>query len=123
MDNTESTQLVLDIIEKVRSNDHLPFKFILSWQEFSYYRKLAVSTQLIAKTMQDSANRLFKEYCKDVIAGISDFNKLLAYKQLLGIKAFYEQDLKVTQQMLDEYSEYLEKGNFWYSFLGGRREL
>jgi hypothetical protein len=123
MDNTESTQLVLDIIEKVRSNDSQPFKFILSWQEFSYYRKLAVSTQLIAKTMQDSANRLFKEYCKDVIAGISDFNKLLAYIQLLDIKAFYERDLKTLQQMLDEYSEYLEKGNFWYSFLGGRREL
>ena len=123
MDNTETTQLVLDILEKAQSNNHQPFQFILCWREFAYYRKLTVSTQLIIKTLQDSATGLFKEYCKDVIAGISDVDKLLAYLQLLDIKAFYEQDLKTIQQMLNEYTEYLEKGNFWYSFLGGMREL
>ena len=122
MDSTETTQLVLDILEKAQSNNHQPFQFILCWREFAYYRKLAVSTQLIIKTLQDSATGLFKEYCKDVIAGISDITKLFAYARLQEIIAFYEKDLKTIKQMLDDYDYYLGDGHFWYSFLGGQRE-
>jgi hypothetical protein len=66
---------------------------------------------------------LFKDYCKDVTAGISDLTKLLAYSQLLDIIAFYENDLKTVQAMLSDYDTYLREGNFWSAFFGGRRVL
>lgn len=120
--NDESTkQLIAEIINKAQSGYSQPFRFILFWEEYRYYRSFIRSTRLIIKTLHTSANRLFKKYCKDIIAGISDVNKLLAYSELLNIIAFYENDLQTVQKMLAEYEEYLGEGNFWHAFFGGRR--
>ena len=124
MNNSDAEQLILDIITKAREGKAQQFQLIVSWSDCVYYRRYKTSTKLIIKTLQDSANNLFKEYCQDVIKGISELTKLLAYIQLLDIKAFYENELIVIQQMLDEYDNYLgDWGNFWYAFLGGRRQL
>jgi hypothetical protein len=123
MTDAETTRLISDIIAKAQEGKAHPFRFILYWSEFKYYRRWIVSTKLIIKTLKASANKLFKEYCKDIIAGISDVMKLLTYSELLEIIAFYENDLKTVQQMLDDYDKYLGEGNFWYAFFGGRREL
>lgn len=123
MNDTEATRLILDIINKAKEGKAHPFRPILYWSEFRYYRRWIRSTKLVIRTLRSSAKKLFKEYCGDVIAGISDINKLLAYSQLLEIIAFYENDLKTVRAMLNDYDTYLGEGNFWYSFLGGRRYL
>ena len=74
--------------------------------------------------MRTSANKLFKEYCKGVIAGISDVTKILAYEQMLDIIAFYEEELETIQSMVDDYDEYLN--NFWNyigALFGERRDV
>jgi hypothetical protein len=123
MNDTETTQLILDIINKAQEGRAQPFRPILYWSEYRYYRGWVRSTKLVIKTLRSSAKKLFKEYCKDVTAGISELTKLLAYSQLLDIIAFYDNDLKTVQAMLADYDTYLDDGNFWYSFLGGRRIL
>jgi hypothetical protein len=70
-----------------------------------------------------SSKRLFKSYCEDVIAGISDVNKILGYSQLLDIIAFYENELNTLQFMLADYTDYLEKGNFLNAIFGERRDV
>jgi hypothetical protein len=121
MTDTEAKQLLLEILEQAQEGKSIKFQFIKSWAEFRYYHRLKLSTTLVIKTLKASANNLFTEYCQDVIDGISDLNKLLAYSQLRDIIAFYEKDIETLQQMLAEYDEYLGEGNFWYSFLGGER--
>lgn len=122
MTDIEEQQLVLDIINKAHEGKIQVFRPIVCWEEFRYYLGYTRSNRLIIKTLKTSAKSLFKEYCQDVIEGISDINKLLAYRQLLEIKEFYEKDLAVVKQMLDDYDEYL--GNhFWYSLFGGRRDV
>lgn len=123
MNDAETEQLILDIITKAQKGQAQPFRSILYWREFRYYTKWVRSTKLVIKTLELSANKLFKEYCQDVIVGISEVVKLLAYSQLLDIIEFYRKDLETVQSMLIEYDDYLGDGNFWYSFLGGRREL
>ena len=123
MNDTDATKLILDIITKAKEGSTQPFRSIRYWSEFRYYRKHAWTTKIIIKILRRSANKLFKEYCQDVIAGISDVKKLIAYNQLLDMVDFYRNELETIQAMLNEYDEYLGEGNFWYSFLGGRREL
>lgn len=124
MTDYETELLVQDIINKAMEGEPLPFRPILYWGEFRFYRKLSVSTKLVIKTLKTSANELFKSYCKDVIAGISDVTKMLAYSQLLDMTAFYENDLNTIQQMLDDYDEYLgDWRKFFGALLGERREL
>lgn len=125
MTEQETSLLIYEILNKALEGDALPFKLITCWNEFLYYLRWSRSTKIVIKTLKTSANKLFKEYCKDVIAGISDITKLLAYKQLLEITAFYENDLATVQKMLDEYDDYLNDwGNFWrHIFLRESRDL
>ena len=123
MTDATAKQLILDIINKAQEGQSHPFRPILYWSEFTYYRRWVRSTKLIIKTLKTSANNLFKEYCKEVVTGNSDVNKLLAYSQLLDIIKFYENDLNTVKRMLEDFDTYLGEGNFWYSFLGGRRDI
>lgn len=124
MTESESKQLLLDIINKAQSGEHLPFRPIVCWEEFRFTSRQVKSTKLVIRTLKASAKNLYKEYCRDVIAGISEISKLLAYSELCDIIAFYEEDLKTLQLMLDEYDKYLgDWGNFWHAFLGGRRNI
>ena len=122
MNDTDARHILLEIINQAQEGNSLQFQYIRSWQEFKFRWRQAKSTKVVIKTLQVSADNLFNEYCKDVITGISDVTKLFAYSELQAIIAFYENDLITLQEMLDDYDDYLGKGNFWYSFLGGERE-
>ena len=123
MTDLETTQLTQEIINKAQEGVIRPFSTIKFWSEFKYYRGLAKATKVVIKTLEVSAEKLFKEYCKDVIAGISDITKLLAYQQLLDIVDFYEEELKTIKAMVDDYDEYLGNlGNFIGAIFGERRD-
>ena len=118
MTDQDTTLLIYEILNKALEGDALPFKLITCWNEFLYYSRWSRSTKIVIRTLKNAANKLFKEYCKDVIAGISDITKLLAYTQLLDAAAFYENDLVTVQKMLDEYDDYCGNwGNFWQQVL------
>ena len=124
MTDQETTLIIQDIITKALENNAQQFQHILYWSDFRYYCKYAVANKLIIKTLQRSASKLFKAYCRTVIAGISDVTKLIAYQQLLDITDFYIDELKTVQAMLDDYDEYLEDwGNFFNAIFGGEREI
>ena len=123
MNDTDATQLLLAIIKQAQEGNSLKFHYITSWSELIEQYRFHKSTCLVIKTLEYSANRLFKGYCKDVIAGISDVNKLLAYEELLKIIEFYKNDLTTIERMLAEYKYYLKQGNFLFSFLGGERDI
>lgn len=123
MTDTDAKQVILEILNKAQEGRALSFRQIVYWTDYIEYLKLTRSTKLIIKTLEISAKNLFKEYCKDVIAGISDVNKLLAYSQILDIIAFYKNELNTLRQMIDDYDGYLGEGHFWYSFLGGQRDI
>jgi hypothetical protein len=122
MQQTEAQQLLLDLIEQAKK-PNTEFTFITTWSEFKFCWQNARATKLIIKTLESAVKKLFKDYCKDIIAGSADVNKLLATRQLEGIIAFYERELDTLKRMLDDYDEYLGQGNFWYSVLGGERNL
>lgn len=121
MTDQEITQVIQAIIDKAQEGKSQPYRTILYWSEFKYYRGLKKATKLVIETLRISSKKLLKSYCKDVIAGISDVNKILGYSQLLDIIDFYQEELETLEAMLTEYYDYLGEGNFWYSILGGRR--
>ena len=124
MNNQETTLIIQDIIAKAQEGEAHPFITITYWEEFRFYQRYAKSTAIIIKVLKTSADNLFKNYCRDVIAGISDITKLLAYTELLTVIAFYENELNTFKAMLNDYDEYLGNfRNFVYALFGGEREL
>ena len=124
MTDQEYTLIIQDIINRAQEGRAFPFRAIRYWGEFRYFQRYARSTRIIIHVLRTSANKLFKEYCKGVIAGISDVTKILAYEQMLDIIAFYEEELETIQSMVDDYDEYLN--NFWNyigALFGERRDV
>ncbi len=117
-------ELILEIIDNAQKLKYIEFHYITSWAEFRHYSKLITSTKFIIRALKSSANKLFDSYCKDVIAGISAVNKLLAYSQLQDIITFYKKDLDTLRKMVNEYDEYLGNlGNLIGALLGERRDI
>ena len=123
MQTTDVQELLLNILEQAQEGKLTEFKFITTWNEFISYWKISKSTKLVIRALRSGAKKLFKDYCSDVASGSADVNKLLTFSQLQDTIAFYENDLSTIKRMLDEYDDYLGKGNFWHSFLGGERIL
>ena len=123
MTDQESTLIIQEIVNKAKEGRALTFRPISYLSEFTYYYRLVISTKLVIKALKQAADNLFKEYCKDIIAGTSDFTKLLAYEQLLDIVAFYNNDLSTIQLMIIDYRDYLFSsfGSFIAAILGERR--
>ena len=122
MQQTEAQELLLNIIEHTKE-PHTPFTFIINWAEFRFCQQNHRATKLIIRTLESAAASLFKDYCRDVADGSADINKLLAVKQLEEVILYYEKELETLERMLNDYDEYLGQGNFWYSILGGERNL
>lgn len=122
MEQAEAQELLLEILTTAEEGKSIEFRLITSWAEFRFFQRSLRSTKLIIGTLKEAADKLFKTYCHEVSTGSADFTQLLAYPQLQEVIAFYERDIDTLQKMLDEYDEYLGKGNFWFSFLGGERE-
>ena len=123
MTQTDAQQLLLEIVEQAQQQKFTQFRLITSWADFKFYRNNAIATKLIIRMLKSSAKNLFKNYCKDIKTGIQDVQQLLAYNEILDIIVFYEKELETFKRMLDEYDDWLGQGHFWYSFLGGERDI
>jgi hypothetical protein len=123
MQDTEAQQLLLEILEQAEQKKFVEFRLIKSWSEFMFYRKSRTATKLIIKALDQSSRDLIKSYCKQVESGTSDVSWLLAYSELKDVIAFYEKDLETLQKMLDEFDNWLGQGHFFYSILGGERDI
>lgn len=123
MQDTETQQLLLNILTYAQERKYTEIHPITTWAEFKLFCNKKRATKIIIKTLYKASKNLFKTYCRDVAAGSADFTKLLAYSELQEVIAFYERDLILIKRMLDEYDNYLGQGHFWYSFLGGKRQL
>ena len=122
MNSTESQEILTALLERAEGEPSR-FRYIESWLDYLYCLDFKKSTKVVIKVLTETSNKLFKAYCQDVIAGISDVTKLLAYDQLLGIADFYENEIITVQKMLDDYDEYLGNfGNFIHALFGERRE-
>lgn len=121
MNNTEAQQILEEILAQAEKGQSTEFRFITSWYDFRSCFIQYKSTKLIIKMLKQSSKSLFKTYYIDVINGISDVTKLLAFTQLDDVIAFYQKELSTLDKMLDEYEDYLWHGNFLYAFFGGER--
>lgn len=110
--NTQSQQLLHEIINYAESGDHRSFTFINNRSEYVTLRKGNRVLKLIIKSLRSSVTKLLKDYCKEVANGDPQFTRLLMVNTLEKAIAFYEQEFSTLSNMLEEYEEYLMSGNF-----------
>jgi hypothetical protein len=117
MDDTK--ELLLNLIENARTGEHTKFEQLRFFCEYAGSRVTLRSTEKVTDILEDSANNLFKKYCKAVRQHQADVNLILAYKQLQQAVDFYREEHRIIKDILVDYENWLFDGNFLKAFLFG----
>lgn len=117
----ELQEMILKVIEHAETAKLSEFQLITTWAEYRNYKGKRKAFKLLVNGLRKSSNRLFKRYCSAVISGISDFTTLLAYQRLIATKEFYEKEVEILTDMIDEYETYLFSGDLFWAYIGFRR--
>jgi hypothetical protein len=107
-----------DLIKKANTAKHIQFQFLKSWREYVTTRKIRRAHVLLVASLKQTADKLFKNYCKAIIDNETKVINLLAYSTTLEVLQFYEEELSILEDMLSEYEWYLYYGN-WIDFILG----
>lgn len=117
MDDTK--ELLLSLIENARSGKHTKFEQLRFFDEYASGRATLNATKKVTDLLEDSANTLFKKYCKAVKRYQADVNLLLAYRQLQQAVDFYREEHRIIKDILVDYENWLFDGNFIKAFIFG----
>ena len=96
---------------------HTQPEFIKNTSEWWTARACKAGLYKVITLFDTLATALYKAYCKAVLKGTADFNMLFVYRQYLECKHFYEEELALIQDMLEEYWVYVFSGHFCEQFL------
>ena len=116
----DSVKLLLDLIEKAKTGEHMKFEQLRFFSEYTVGRITRIATKKVVEVLEDAANTLFKKYCKAVQHQQADVNLLLAYKQLQHAVDFYSEEQEIIEDILVDYENYLYAGNFLKAILFGK---
>ena len=115
---TTNEDLMSDLINNVEQGKHRPFQLLKNYKEYSRAKAIRRTYVLLVASLKQSANKQFNAYCKAVKSGNTEVLKLLAYCTTLKVLSFYEEELNIISDMIDEYECYLADGN-WLDFVFG----
>ena len=107
----DDQNILQDLLSLGESGNHTKFELLRNWQEYRDMRKVRYARKVALRYLQELSDNQLKNYCKAVSAGASDVCKLFAYTYITKVIAFYAEELRITEDMLDEYETYLLSGN------------
>ena len=115
----DSQEILLNLIDHAKAGRHTKFEQLRFFNEYAGARITYRATEKIVVVLEESADTLFKNYCKAVKQQQADVNLLLAYKQLQQAVNFYKEESRIIKDILIDYENYLWEGNFVKAFLFG----
>ena len=108
----------LELVHRALDSKHSNFEFLRSAQDRMSARIIRFSCATVSKMFKKLYNSTYKTYLKQVELGDQDLETLMALKQFKHCMEFYEDEAKIVDDMLDEYSEYIFSGHILDMLLG-----
>jgi hypothetical protein len=115
----DTQEILLNLIDYAKTGEHMKFEQLRFFSEYIGGRTTLRATEKVTDILEDSANTLFKKYCRAVKQHQADVHLLLAYKQIQQAVDFYREEQKIIKDILVDYESYLLAGNFLKAFLFG----
>ena len=108
----------LELVHRALDSKHSNFEFLRSAQDRMGAKIIRFSYATVSKMFKKLYHSTYKTYLKQVALGDQDIETLMALKQFKHCMEFYEDEAKIVDDMLDEYSEYLFSGHLLDMLLG-----
>lgn len=116
----EQEELYEALTEKALSGEHTKFEYVRNITEWGVLRKAKSGLKKVIELYELIKSSMYKTYCKQVLVGEQDFNLIYSLRQIMECKVFYENELLIVQDMLEEYDAYVGSGHFMDQVLFGR---
>ena len=108
----------LELVHRALNSNHSNFEFLRSMQDRTSAKIVRFSYATVSKMFRKVYNSTYKTYLKQVELGDQDVETLMALKQFKHCMEFYDDEAKIVDDMLDEYSEYIFSGHILDMLLG-----
>ena len=108
----------LDLVHRALDSKHSDFEFLRSAHDRMSAKIVRFSYATVSKMFRKLYNSTYKTYIKQVEFGDQDVETLMALKQFKHCMEFYDDEAKIVDDMLEEYSEYIFSGHIIDSLLG-----
>lgn len=113
-----------ELIEHALTGENTKFTQLRFAEDYINTRITRIALKRVIRLLAQSADNIFKAYCKAIIRHQADPTALMAYKTLLQVVGFYQEELSVVNKEIKDYENWLFEGNIISAFLfGAEREI
>ena len=122
MMNTDNLDLAEQLIQRAKDGEHSSFEFIRSLEEYFAAKTIKKALKKITKSFEIPKSNLYNAYVKSVKEEEDDLNVILAFSELVRIVKFYEDEIWIVSDMIDEYVSYVHSGHIIDTLVGNYRK-
>lgn len=108
----------LELVHRALESKHSNFEFLRSAQDRTSAKIVRFSYATVSKMFKKLYESTYKTYLKQVELGDQDVETLMALKQFKHCMEFYDDESKIMDDMLEEYTEYIFSGHVIDTLLG-----
>lgn len=108
----------LELVHRALDSKHSNFEFLRSAQDRTSAKIVRFSYATVSKMFKKLYESTYKTYLKQVELGDQDVETLMALKQFKHCMEFYNDESKIVDDMLEEYTEYILSGHVIDTLLG-----
>jgi negative regulator of genetic competence, sporulation and motility len=108
----------LELVHRALDSKHSNFEFLRSAQDRTSAKIVRFSYATVSKMFKKLYESTYKTYLKQVEFGEQDVETLMALKQFKHCMEFYDDEAKIVDDMLEEYTECILSGHVIDTLLG-----
>ena len=115
-------QVAEQLIQRAKKGEHSEFEFIRSIEEYFAARTIKKTLRKVIKSFTTPRNNLYSAYIESIKAGTNNLNVILAFSELEQVIKFYEDEIWIISDMIDEYRVYVHSGHIIDTIIGNYRK-
>lgn len=117
----DEAQSFIDLVHRALESKHSDFEFIRSLDHRAGAKIVRFSYVAVSKMFKKLYQSTYQDYIDQVKFGNQDVQTLMALKQFKHCMEFYDDEVKILDDMLEEYSEYVFSGHVLDTLMGRPR--
>lgn len=114
-------QVAEQLIQRAKEGNHTTFEFLCSIEEYFAAREIRAGLRKVVESFTDSRDKLFKAYLRTVERDSGNLDVVLALAELKTVINYYEKELEITEDIIDEYRVYVHSGHIIDTLIGNYR--
>ena len=112
----DDQNILFELFSFVDAGEHTKFELLQNWESYRVTRKIRYARRVLIRYLQELADNQLRSYCDSIVTGTTTVYSLLAYVKVTKAIEFYTEELRIAEDILDEYETYLLSGN-WTDFI------